>query len=156
MGKSGDTYCASFPILKCAYRTANDTLQTAMGARRGPDYQSPACFTSKSQLAGATRCCELRLRTFDRLQVASITETLVNWTSIGYRPDVVITGSGAHSLFSHFAASEFESTLGASVGVWQAWRRTLVRPHSYIVALVGIANVLEQSAHPVAHDLASG
>ena len=61
-------------------------------------------------------------------QVAGMIEYLVNWTSTGYTPDVIVTGSGAHSMFAHHSADEFKSALNTGVSAFKAWRTSLVRP----------------------------
>ena len=59
--------------------------------------------------------------------MAGIVETLVNWTSTGYVPDLIVTSSGAHSMFAHHTAEEYRAALNAGVSAWKAWRNTLVR-----------------------------
>lgn len=61
------------------------------------------------------------------LQLAGMVEKIVNWTATGYRPDIVVTGSGAHSMFSHFRADEFRGALTAGISAFKAWRNALAR-----------------------------
>ena len=65
------------------------------------------------------------------LQVAGMIENLVNWTSTGYTPDVIVTGSGAHSMFAHHSADEFRAALNMGVSAYKAWRSSLVRPPAH-------------------------
>ena len=61
------------------------------------------------------------------MQLGGIVERLVNWTAIGYQPDVVVTGSGPHSMFARYTDDEYRGALTAAVSGWTAWTRTLVR-----------------------------
>jgi hypothetical protein len=50
----------------------------------------------------------------------------------GYRPDIVVTGSGAHSMFAHYPADEYRGALNAVTSAWRAWSKALVRPTAHV------------------------